>query len=962
MHRDGSLGQACAFGSFLVEPATKLLMENGAPVPIGSRAFEVLLALLSRAGDVVPHDELVARVWPQTVVEETSLRVHVSALRRALRDGQSGARWIINVPGRGYSFVGELRPVAGREAMSAPPADYALPRRLTRVVGRAALVDRLGDTLAQRRFVTLAGAGGMGKTTVALAVAERRHADYAHGARFVDLSALSDPLRVRGLLDAVIDIPEASREHLPPLRVRPRDCRMLIVLDNCEHVIEAAAELAEDVLRAAPGVAILATSREPLAAEGEWVHRIEGLAAPASSLALTCEEALAWPAIDLFVERAAACCDGFALDDETLPLVRRACERLDGMPLAIELAAARVDTLGLAGLVERLDDLFEVLIRGRRTALPRHRTLQALFDWSHDLLGEDDRIVLRRLARFRAGFTLESAVAVAAHPPLAREDVVQGVPGLATRSLLAVDTSGCTVRYSLPAVARAYAGRRLAASGEEAVVARRHAEHLRGLMESASPALHDTDFKAWMKTFGPLAADVRAAIEWAFSPEGDDLLGISLVIASTQLAFELGLWEDYRVRIELALARVHALAAPQPVLELQLNAAMCLLAGTVGEPPQDAEALFARTLELGRPLANEWQLFAHFAVCVGCFGRGDYRRARALAHAAAPIASRDAETDHSFIDHYLTLVEHYLGLQSRAKALAGAMLDSGMVRSRGFFVRRVPRAVSMNILLARIHWLEGRASQAEGLARRALANAAETHPFSLGQALAMAVISIAFWRGDDAQAEHWCRVLEEQVAHETQSYWTPWVAGFREALARRAADPGVAQAEAAAPRNAMLGDLLGTLHESMATAACQARVDAGEVGWCGPEILRARAERVLRSGAPDAAAQAGALLERASRLAEERADHAWALRIATSLARLRQAQGRAQEAILPLERARSAIAEGHDDADMRRAVAVVAALRGGVCPDKGDKPWTPEAPGTPGSCTPSATSSCTRHR
>jgi len=939
MHRDASPGRAYAFGSFLVEPATKLLTENGAPVPIGSRAFEVLLALIARAGDVVPHDELVARVWPQTVVEETSLRVHVSALRRALRDGQAGARWVINVPGRGYSFVGDLRPVAGREAMSVAPSDYALPRRLTRIVGREALIARLGETLAQRRFVTLVGAGGMGKTTVALAVAERRRADYEHGARFVDLSTLTDPLRVRGLLDAVLDISEDSRDHLPPLRVRPHDCRMLVILDNCEHVIEAAAELAEDMLRAAPGVAILANSREPLAAEGEWVHRIDGLAAPASTLALTCEEALAWPAIDLFVERTGACCDGFRLDDETLPLVRRTCERLDGMPLAIELAAARVDTLGLPGLVERLDDLFEVLIRGRRTALPRHRTLQALFDWSHDLLDEADRIVFRRLALFRAGFTLESAVAVAAFAPLTRADVLQGVPGLAARSLVGVDTEGRTVRYMLPGVVRTYACRKLAASEDEPALARRHAEQVRDLLETTSPALHDTDFKAWMATFGPLCADVRAAIEWAFSPAGDDLLGISLVIASTQLAFELGQWEDYQTRIDLSLARFQALATSDTLLVFKLHASKCLLAGTVADPPRDVEALFERTLELARPLEIRWQLFARFAVGVGCFGLGDFQRLRAMAQSAGSIAAPEGDADRSFIDHHLTLVEHYLGVQSQAQTLARALLDTGgNLRSRGFLVRRVPRAVSMNILLARMLWLGGRAVQAETLARRALASAAETHPFSLGQALAMGVIPIAFWRGDDAQAAHWCGVLEQQVAHEAQSYWTPWVTGFREALARRAAGPDAAHPEAIAPRNAMLGDLLGTLHESLATATCLARVDAGEVGWCGPEILRARAELLLRSGAPDAATQAEALLERARHLAEEREDRAWTLRIATSLARLWRVQGRAKEAAALLDRARVAIEEGHDDADMRRAAALGAALRGGACPDKGDKP------------------------
>ena len=343
-----------AFGSFRLIPAQRMLSEDGKPVRLGSRALDILAALTERAGETISKEELIARAWPDTVVEEAALRVHVAALRKALGDGRAGKRHIANHPGRGYAFVA---PVTRENALSASrtPTGMAeagnLPALLTRIVGRDGVISRLAQQLVRRRFLTIVGPGGIGKTTVAVAVAERINASYKHGAWFVGLASLSDPDLVPSAVGAALGVPLSGGDHTRTLAAWLRDRNALLVLDNCEHVIDAAAGLAEALLKAAPQAGILATSREPLRAEGEWLHRLAPLELPPEAKAFpTAAEALGYSAVELFNERAGATADSFMLDDADVPAVIEICRRLDGVPLALELAAARVATFGVGEL------------------------------------------------------------------------------------------------------------------------------------------------------------------------------------------------------------------------------------------------------------------------------------------------------------------------------------------------------------------------------------------------------------------------------------------------------------------------------------------------------------------------------------------------------------------------------------------------------------------------------------
>ena len=324
---------AISFGPYRLLAAQRLLLERDKPVRLGSRAFDSLAALVERAGEVVGKEELISRAWPQTFVEESNLKIQVGALRRALGDGQGGNRYVVTVPGRGYNFVAPVRREQALPATPAPPVPstmHNLPFAVTRMIGRDDAVAALVARLSRERLVTIVGAGGIGKTTIALAVAERMMASYEHGVWLVDLAPLGDPRLVPSAVATVLGLETRTENSLHSLVAKLTDRRMLLVFDNCEHVIDAVAGLTAAILRGAPGVNVLATSREPLGMAGEREYRLLPLGIPATSSRLTAAEAAAFPAVQLFVERVRAIIEDFALTNANAPAVAEICRRLDG--------------------------------------------------------------------------------------------------------------------------------------------------------------------------------------------------------------------------------------------------------------------------------------------------------------------------------------------------------------------------------------------------------------------------------------------------------------------------------------------------------------------------------------------------------------------------------------------------------------------------------------------------------
>ena len=464
--------RAVSFGPFSVLPAQRLLRHAGEPIRVGSRAFDILIALLDRPGELVTKNELISRAWPNTHVDEGNLKVQVALLRRVLRDGRGGERYLATDPGRGYRFVapvtfaGDLHPSAPGAA-EATKRGFNLPTRLTQPVGRADIINKLAERLPQYRLLTVAGPGGIGKTTVALAVAEQLINAYEHGVWLIDLAPLSDPELVPSAVMTALGFVAHSGEPLLELISRLRDKRMLLVLDNCEHVIASAEGLVAAVLRGAPNVQILATSREPLRAAGEHLYRLPPLASPPASAGVIAREALSFPAVQLFVERTASTLGEFELSDAGAPLIATICRNLDGIPLAIELAAARVGAFGLQGVAARMEDCFRLLTVGYRTAPPRHQTMYATFEWSYRLLSDCEQSVLRRLSTFAAtSFTLGATATLAADTDRSESEILDTVLELVAKSLVVADVQGAEPRLRLLETTRAYARTKLAENAE----------------------------------------------------------------------------------------------------------------------------------------------------------------------------------------------------------------------------------------------------------------------------------------------------------------------------------------------------------------------------------------------------------------------------------------------------------------------------------------------------------------
>jgi predicted ATPase/DNA-binding winged helix-turn-helix (wHTH) protein len=565
-----------AFGAFRLLRQARQLFLGPTPVRLGGRALDLLLVLVGRAGEVVSRAELERTIWPGSVVEDSCLRVHIGALRRALGDGPVASRYIANVPGRGYSFVAPvvmlpLDADADADAV-APAGARPLPLPMTSVLGRAEVKDQLCALLPRCRLVTIVGHGGIGKTTLALCLAGELQGGYADGACFVDLALSSSALQVPAALAASLGL-VSDGEGVRALLERwlaPR--RMLIVLDNCEHLIEAVTELAECLLRLAPGIDVVATSREPLDADGEWVLRLGPLACPPDDPALSLEQALRYPALQLLASRADAGMDSYRLGQAELAAAIKLCRRLDGMPLAIEFAAAQVGLLGVHGVLEQLDDRVRLLASGRRTVLPRHRTLRALLDWSHELLSPDEQRVLRHCAVFVGPFSLEAALAVVG--PGAGGCMAGCLLDLVSKSLVTADTGGPDARFVLLGITRAYAIERLAEDPGRHPLAARHALHTLGLLEECERARDMQGLDAWLACASHVTGNLRAALDWAFGPGGERALGVRLVAAPAVLGAGLFGERELERHVRAALEAIGAGAAADPLDEARLHAAI----------------------------------------------------------------------------------------------------------------------------------------------------------------------------------------------------------------------------------------------------------------------------------------------------------------------------------------------------------------------------------------------------
>ena len=935
--------QAVHFGPYRIYPGQRLVLEGDQPLRLGRRAMDILLILLEHAGNVVSKQQLIAQVWPKSVVEDINLRVHMAALRKALGDGQAGQRYIVTVAQRGYSFVApfslaSIEQHPDNEAHE--PRRHNLPVRRTRLIGRQHLVDSLVTHLARQRFITLVGPGGIGKTTVALRVAEQLIGHYRDGIRLLDLAPLNDPAMITAHLATLLDLALHDGEPMNSLATCLRERQMLLVIDNCEHLIDAIALLCEGILRGAPQVHILATSRESLRAEGEYVQRLESLDCPPPIAVLDRAQTLSFSALQLFVERAMANHDSFELSDEELPLAIEICQRLDGIPLAIELAAAQVADLGINGLLTQLQGSFRLLTQGSQATLGRHQTLRATLDWSFELLSVCEQTCLRRLGLFRGGFTLESAAAVIVGEHIEPNLVLASITQLVAKSLLNVEVGDEEVFYRLLDTTRSYALEKLHLAAEVSDTRQRHAERCLALMQQAQDDWEQTPTHLWIERYARGLEDIRAALEWGLHANGPQMLAIRLTASSMPLWQELSLLKEHGVYVRRALALLDAAAEPCPRLTIALKLAL-------GSSCYHAQGGTAETVDAfvsARTLAERYddvagQLRAvsgHMAVNL-C--SGNYQMALEQSQQFDRLGLH-GDAVLSLSTHRLrVLALHFSGDQQQAREHAEQviqrMAQSGHLNrfTHGFGVQ-YDQSVAALTILARILWLQGQPEQAWRTARQALDIAIQiNHGTSICYTLALSGCLIAHYNGDTATARELLRMLLEQAQKHSVVLFYNWARQYAQVI-EGAEGPSLAGV-------GLVKEIMVTLDGGFVDGALLARAESGAAGWSTAEILRVRGEAlVAEENLLEVGCLGGRLREQARShrgeavllealaVAKSQGALAWELRSATSLAQLWQRQGHAQQAYELLAPIYGRFTEGFATPDLTKVRRLLDELAG----------------------------------
>jgi predicted ATPase/DNA-binding winged helix-turn-helix (wHTH) protein len=892
--------QAIHFGPYRIYPGQRLVMEADQPLRLGRRAMDILLILLEHAGNVVSKQQLIARVWPKSVVEDINLRVHMAALRKALGDGQAGQRYIVTVAQRGYSFVApfSLAPIEQHpQNDTVEPGGHNLPIRRTRMIGRQSLVDSVLAQLSRQRFITLAGPGGIGKTTVALCVAEQLIGHYRDGIRLLDLAPINDPSMITAHLATLLDLSLHDAEPMNGLATFLRERQMLLVIDNCEHLIDAIAVLCESILRAAPQVHILATSRESLRAEGECVQRLESLDCPPPIAVLDRAQALTFSALQLFVERAMASHDSFELSEAELPLAIEICRRLDGIPLAIELVAAQVGSLGLSGLLSQLQGSFRLLTQGCQTTLGRHQTLRATLDWSFELLNACEQTCLRRLGVFRGGFTLESAAAVIVGEHIEPDVVFGSITQLVAKSLLNVEVGDEEVFYRLLDTTRSYALEKLGQAQELPDTRERHAERCLALMHQAQNDWEHIPSERWTERYARSLEDIRAALDWGLNAQGSKVLAIRLAAASTPLWQELSLLKEHGAHVRKALALLEAAHQPCPRLKMTLTLAL----GSSCYHTQAGTAETVKAFVNAKRLAEHCNdmsgqlkaISGHLAVNLVC---GNYRMALKQSRQFDRLRLHGDAMLSLSTQRLQVLALHFAGHQELARENAEQVIQ-GMAQSghlnrftHGFGVQ-YDQSVAALTILARILWLQGHPEKAWRTARQALDIAIQiNHGTSICYTLALSGCLIAHYNGDAPVARELLGLLREQAQKHSVLLFYTWARHYAQVI-------DAADAHASPPPDTgLIKEIMVTLDSGFIDDALLERAENGTAGWSTAEILRARAEAVLAEDCPTRVDTAEAVLLKALAVAKNQGALAWELRSATSLAQLWQRQGHFRQA------------------------------------------------------------------
>jgi predicted ATPase/DNA-binding winged helix-turn-helix (wHTH) protein len=953
-----------SFGRFVLFPGERLLTADGVPVELGARTLDTLIALASRPNEAVGKRELMAQIWPDMTVEEGSLRFHIAGLRKALGDGKDGARYIATLAGRGYCFVAPVTrspPPGGGAALAelASPRATFLPARLARMVGREDCVRAIAADLAASRFVTIIGPGGVGKTTVAVAVAHDLLLAFDGSVLFVDFSLLSDPRMVPVSVASMLGLSVQSDDPVPSLIAHLRGRRMLVVLDNCEHVIEDAARFATQIFLAVPEIRILATSREALRAEGERVHRLPPLGVPPEDATLTANATLGFPAVRLFVERATANGARLDLGDANAAIVAGICRKLDGMALAIELAAGRVEAYGLRQTAALLDERFTLLWPGQRTAPARQKTLRATLDWSYGLLSDAERVIFRRLAIFVGAFDIAAALAVVTNETIDAAWVFAAIDSLVAKSMVTAIPAGAMMRYRLLDTARAYALDIGMDPAERDALASRHvawclrwldqvAADGRLLLDAARRASHLRDLH-----------NVRAALEWCFGENGNVRSGVSLAASAAPVFFAMSLLTECQHWSQRAIPALDdaALGGRQ---EMRLQAAMALSSMWTRGNSEATFAALNRSNAIARQLEDPLnQILLLAPLHVFHMRTAEFGKAMQYAEQADDLSRMTDDPAAIALSRILLGYSfHFAGNLAGARRELEAALRQSSSEERAYEHNASTSATMMNdamgapILalavsaapsaLARTLWLQGQPAAALEYVNQTIADAAGAdHPVTLLVALIYAV-SVLIWNGDlDDAGEHIARFIANAETYDLASH----------VLLGRCFQGQLAISRGDTERGievlwTCLHDLRGLRYELMTTsfnlslAQAFIAIDRFDEGlslidatiqsvetngdFCYmPELLRVKANLLLHLPQPQDDSAEDCLQESLT-VSRRQGALAWELRTSIDLAKCLAAKGEPGRARALLQPVFDRFADSADSADLRTAEGLLA--------------------------------------
>ncbi len=940
-------------GTVDLDPSRRRLRVRGAIVPLSARAFDVLELLIEAGGGVVPKAEVFRRVWPGRVVEENNLQVHISAIRKALGEDRE---LVQTVSKRGYRFMVEhvVNPT-GTKLRVASETSWAVRTNLSipvsEMIGREGAIEDVISMLSDRKLVTLTGIGGIGKTRLSLEVAHRLLPSFPDGVWLAELGSLADSTLVGGIvgnaLGANIDNREESSKAIA--EVIGNKC-LLLVLDNCEHLIESVAELVEHVAKSAPNVRILSTSREPLGVEGEYVYvvpslEVRPLDADTGEVTKVHDfqsQVIHSSAVTLFLARMRALTSELPTDAHALTLIEAICRRLDGIPLAIEIAAARAPTLGIEQLHGRLDDRFHLLMDSRRLVMSRHRTLRAALDWSFDLLSETEQMMLSSLGIFAGGFTLDAALAISppGMPPLLAIDTVTN---LVHKSLIVVDFGLAGARYRLLEITRSYAVQKLYEQGRWDDVARRHLIFFTALLGNSVPDPGPEQREPRLAYFRRELDNVRAALEWAFLEKREVVLGISLTAMATPLMYDLLLVEECAALAERALRELAVHGESDLRDETQLLVVRAAAIAYTEGPTDEVAALWERVIGHALKLDDaNLEVRAAWGIWNQKVYAGRPMDSMPFADwtitATADAIGRHEEVFALHSHRKMGTSLHFLGDQNQARFHLEeivARFDSTVhfVKSVG---GRIDHGYGSRITLARVLWLQGLFDQATTLNERNVEEAERTpYPLLACYGLLDTTIPLALMRARWDDARRFCLELNKRLSITRLPIWEACAACFVEMVAIGSGE-GQARFPFLASKIERLRQMNYLVHLSMIQGfmaeqlgaygrhddglalAEQALVDSEDRGenWYAAELERVRGELIVKCGGSNAQERAEACFTRGIEIAQSQGALYWELRNAMSLVNLPHGQFRGLSASEMLRSIYCRFTEGFDTAEL----------------------------------------------